>query len=250
MTLPPGYSQAGTGRAQVIALENDLAFALAAIQETGSLHAHAAATPGARPLRGRGIAYAIPANGVHWLVRHYHRGGAIASILDDRYLQSGSARPVAELMVSEAARARGIPTPRVTAAVIYPAGMFYRGDIATEFHASGADLAALTLGARPWPADARVAAWRSAGALLRLCFESGLTHPDLNLKNILVERTQTGVAANVIDLDKAHLGSATSSSERARMVARFERSLLKLEGSTGRVVMPEERQAFAEGLGK
>lgn len=249
MQLPPGYAQIDTGQAHVIALESDLAFAEAAVRGAGSLHAHAGATAGARSLRGRGVAYAIPVNYVHWLVRHYHRGGAMAALLDDRYLRGGSERPVAELIVSEAARARGIPTPRVTAAVIYPSGLFYRGDIATEFLGNATDLAALTLGARPWPEDAQVAAWRSAGALLRLCFESGLSHPDLNLMNILVERTQSGVAAHVIDLDRASLGHATSRRARADMVARFERSRMKLERNSGRVVGAEESQAFTEGLG-
>jgi 3-deoxy-D-manno-octulosonic acid kinase len=247
---PPGYSQADTGHARIIALENDLSFALSAVRTAGTLHAYAANTPGARVLQGRGIAYAIPANGVHWLVRHYHRGGAIEALLDARYLSPGCGRPLAEVIVSEAARARGIPTPRVTAAVIYADGIFYRGDIATEFLANAADLAALTLGPSPWADDARVSAWRAAGALLRLCFESGLSHPDINLKNILVERTKAGVAAHIIDLDRAHLGSAATPAERARMLARFERSRLKLERITGRSVRADERQAFGEGLGQ
>ena len=235
----------------MVAREADMQFVRDAVQAEGSLHAFAAKTEGAGRLSGRGAAYAIDVDGRRWVVRHYHRGGAVAALLYDRYLRGGTPRPIAELIVSEAARARGIATPRVTAATIHVSGssMFYRCDIATTFLPQAADLYVLTLGARPWPDDEREAAWRAAGALLCMSFENGLVHPDLNLKNILVEKTGGGVVAHVIDLDRAHLGARVSASQRGAMLARFERSRAKLEQSTGRAVRAEELRAFHEGLG-
>ncbi len=250
MQLPPGYVERDEGLATVVAAPGEVAFVLDAIRTAGSLHSYAGRRHDAIALAGRGTAYAIAAAGDRWVVRHYQRGGAIAGWLGDLYLRGGTTRPVGELIVSEAVRARGIPTPRVAAAVTYLEGAFYRGDLATVYIPDAADLAAVTLAEQPWPADLRVGAWRAAGSLLRQCFDAGLNHPDLNLKNILVQRTVTGVAAYVIDLDRARLGAVATEAQQARMLARFERSRAKIELRTQRRVGPDEQRAFADGLAR
>jgi 3-deoxy-D-manno-octulosonic acid kinase len=248
--LPPGFEQIVSGDVSVTARSEDAQFVNKAVQTHRSLHRYAAATESAKLLGGRAAAHVISVNGSKWIVRHYMRGGMIASLLGDRYVRSGTPRPVAELIVSEAARQRGIPTPAVRAAVVYEGGMFYRADIATSFIEGSADLAELTLGERAWPDDARVSAWRAAGAAIRMCFENGLLHPDLNLRNVIVERGDSGVRAYVIDLDRAHLGDAVSASARQSMMSRFERSMRKIERAAGRSVSAEDRRAFHEGLGQ
>jgi hypothetical protein len=164
-------------------------------------------------------------------------------------LLRGITRPLAELIVSEAARARGIAAPRVAAAVIYNHGAFYRADIATELVAHASDLATLSLGAERWTEEDRAAAWRAAGALLRMSFERGLLHPDLNLKNILIERTAAGLNAHIIDLDRARLTRPANPAQRAAMLARLERSRTKLERAAGSRVGENEMRALREGLG-
>jgi 3-deoxy-D-manno-octulosonic acid kinase len=248
-TRPPaGYERGVALNAEFMAIAPDHAFVAAAIESDGTLHDYAARQPGSRALEGRGVVHVMPASGTHWAVRHYHRGGAVAGILGDRYLAARTPRPFMELLASDAARQRGISTPRVAAAVTYDAGLFYRADLATTFIPNAADLALLSLGARTWPMEERVAAWRAAGAMLRLCFEVGLIHPDLNLKNILIERTTAGAAAHVIDLDRAHVGAKATTAQRDHMLARFDRSRLKIENKTGRMVSAEEQRALREGL--
>jgi 3-deoxy-D-manno-octulosonic acid kinase len=250
MEVPPGYELFVEGDVTIAARHADMTFVRACINESGTVSRYAEGASGSHPLQGRGVAYVMHAGDARWVVRHYRRGGAIASALGDRYLRAATPRPVAELIVSEAARARGIATPAVAAAVVYNDGMWYRGDIATQFIPDAADLAEISLSARKWTDEMRSAAWRAAGAALRMAFEGGLEHPDLNLKNILVQKTETGVKAFVIDLDRAHLRpSAVSPGERTAMLSRLERSRLKIEKATGFVTTPIERQAFAEGLG-
>ena len=239
----------------MIAMPRDAAFVTSAIRSAGSLHGYAGRHHDAIALAGRGTAYAIPARDDRWVVRHYQRGGAVAGFLGDRYLRGGLTRAEGELIVSEAARARGIPTPRVAAAVIYPDGAFYRADLAPGYIPDAADLAVLTLGEQAWPADLRVAAWRAAGALLNICFDAGLVHPDLNLKNILMQRTVTGVTAYIIDLDRARLmreakGAVAGSAryvQQVIMLARLERSWKKIEQRTDKRVSVEEKRAFYDG---
>ncbi|MEO5510401.1 MAG: lipopolysaccharide kinase InaA family protein [Longimicrobiales bacterium] len=248
MRLPAGYERGASLNAEFIAIAADHALVARAIESDGSLSRYAARQLGSRALPGRGTVHVMAANGTHWAVRHYQRGGAAAGILRDRYLAAKTPRPFAELLTSATARERGIATPRVTAAVTYDAGLFYRADIATSFVANAADLATLSLGARAWPMDERVAAWGAAGAMLHMCFDVGLVHPDLNLKNILIERTAAGAAAHVIDLDRAHLGAKVTIAQRDHMLARFERSRLKIEHATGRRASAEEQRALREGL--
>jgi 3-deoxy-D-manno-octulosonic acid kinase len=249
MRLPPTYERHTQGTAEIITTHREAEFVRAAIRSAGSLHGFAARRHDAIALAGRGTAYAIAAQNERWVVRHYQRGGAIAGWLGDLYLRGGVTRPEGELIVSAAARARGIPTPRVAAAVTYPEGAFYRADLATTYIPDATDLAVLTLGEQAWATDLRAAAWRSAGEVLRLCFDAGLIHPDLNLKNILVQRTVTGVTAYVIDLDRARLAQRVTPAQRTRMLARFDRSRIKIETRTAKTVTAEERGAFAAGLG-
>jgi 3-deoxy-D-manno-octulosonic acid kinase len=252
MQPPAGYARGTAGDATFYAPHDDLPFVAGIIAST-SLYQYAAqqATAqqsAARSMSGRAAVHVLATPRDTWVVRHYQRGGAMAGLMGDRYVGTAVPRPFAELLVSEQARARGIATPQVTAAVVYAAGMFYRGDLATSYIDNASDLAALSLSDDAWALEERVAAWRAAGAMLRMCFETGLVHPDLNLKNILVQRTKTGLVAHVIDLDRAYMDNSLSKHRRMRMLQRFDRSRLKIERSTNRTVTPDEQRALREGL--
>ena len=236
--------------ATVIAARDDIEFVSAAVAASGTLHRYAASQPDAVPLPGRGTVFVLNAGAERWVVRHYQRGGAIAGWLGDRYLRGGLTRPEAELLVSGAARKRGIATPRIAAAVVYPDGAFYRGDIAPVFIPDSTDLAVLTLGDTPWEDEDVNSAWYATGELLRDCFAGGLLHPDLNLKNIVVQKTAGAMTAHVIDLDRAHIARSVSGFQRERMLARFHRSREKIEGISGRSVNTQAVTALREGLGR
>lgn len=249
---------------------------------SGTLLRAAERHPEAETLRGRGLVYVVPrpdpgagsggaaaGKGERWVVRHYHRGGAVASLLGDLYVRVGTPRPIREFAAGKALAAAGVPTPRVIGAAVYPAGPFYRGDLVTQWVAGSRDLGAVLFaggqvpgggadgGKRALAESAEAAgpeeehsrrAMRAAGELLRLAHERGLEHPDLNVKNILVVDRPDGVEAMVLDLDRARVrAGAVGAARRRRMIQRFWRSVRKWEARTGQGVAPELRAAFEAG---
>ena len=74
-------------------------------------------------------------------MRHYHRGGAVASLLGDRYLRVGEPRPVRELRLGRALERLGVPTVPHLAAAVYTHGIWYRGDLVTRWVSGSVDLA-------------------------------------------------------------------------------------------------------------
>lgn len=198
------------------------------------------------------------------MVRHYHRGGAIAPVLGDRYLRLGTPRPMRELEVGWALEERGVPTPAHIGAAVYPAGIWYRGDLVTRYVAGSRDLAAVLFPGRSLEGEGRGgrsdkpgasgseapdpgAAMRATGVLFRQLHGAGVIHPDLNLKNILIRGTGEEVEALVLDLDGARLRDAVSRAARTRMVARFWRSARKWQRATGQELAPGLEAGFETG---
>jgi 3-deoxy-D-manno-octulosonic acid kinase len=247
---PVAYETRHEGGAIVVALPWAMAMVRQAIAQTGTLSGYAAVQPGAREFTGRGAAYGMTTAHGEWVVRHYRRGGTVARLLRDRYLRVGASRPMRELRASAAARSRGVPTPEVVAAITYPAGAFYRADLATRYVEDSADLADSVLGAGRGAAQQRIETWRAAGALLRLAFAAGVEHPDLNLRNILIQQSDgEAPAAFLLDLDRAVVHDHGVSDEvRSRMIKRFQRSRRKLESVTGATATAAELSAFEEAV--
>jgi 3-deoxy-D-manno-octulosonic acid kinase len=212
-----------------------------AIRTAGTLFAAAAAQPVARAFTGRGAAYVMN----DWVVRHYRRGGLIAKLSHDAYVRAGTPRPFCELHASVAARRKHVPTPEVVAAIVYPGVATYRGDIATRLIPDSRSLADIAIRAQRADAPLRIEAWRAAGSLLRIAFDAGVHHADLNLGNILI----AGGRALLIDLDRAHVSDgAVGASQRAAMIARFHRSRRKLEAAAHFETPPDELAAFEQSL--
>jgi hypothetical protein len=241
-------------------------WAEAAISGHGTLYAAAAASGGSRPMEGRATVYTVPSPVRHearWAVRHYMRGGMMRP-LGDRFLRALKPRPFRELAASETLRSRGIRTPRVVAAAVYPAGPLYRADLVTEFVPASEDLVALLFGGEALPPgdSLRLEALEAAGRLVRTLAAAGGLHPDLNAKNVLLTRERgplrgaTGAGAlltHVVDLDRCRAtGRAPSDALRSRwtshMSSRLSRSLRKWEEKTGRKLNPEEHEAFEDAV--
>jgi 3-deoxy-D-manno-octulosonic acid kinase len=248
--VPAGYALERERGVQIVALPSVMGWVRAAVDEAGTLYDWAATRPDARPFTGRGRAWGVCVAGDDWVVRHYRRGGAAARLLDDTYLRVGEPRPLRELRASVAARARGVASPEVLAAVIYPAGVSYRADLATRYVRDSADLAETVLGDNRSDAAARVLAWRCAGALLRAAFAAGVEHADLNLRNILIAHTASGPQALLLDLDRAVVRDrSVGDVARRRMLERLHRSRRKLEGAVGRRTSAAELAAFDAAVG-
>lgn len=218
------------------------------LREHGTLSAAAATHPATETLRGRGAVRVVPSPispGERWAVRHYHRGGAAAALLGDRYLRLGAPRPLREYRVGRELERRGVPTVPHVGAAWYPAGAFRRGDLVTGFVPAAPDLAAVLFGAGSNADPA--GAMRAAGSLLRRLHEAGLWHPDLNLKNILIRPDAGADGALVLDLDRARLRPRIGGRARRRMVDRFWRSARKWSERTGRSLDPAWIEAFRSG---
>ncbi len=247
--LPAGYRrEVFDSGVELLALPEVWDAARHAIERNGTLFDYAATRPGAVGLAGRGVAYHIAAPGSYtnerWVVRHYRRGGMAARFFKDRYVNSGVARPVRELIASARARERGVATPEVVAAAIYPVGGWYRADIATRYVAGSRDLAERLFDDDD--AERRRSAMRLAGALMRSAHEAGVVHNDLNLKNILIAGDGADALAWLLDLDRAVvMRDAAAKFERDLMLRRFGRSLRKFEKQNRRKLQDGEREAFA-----
>jgi 3-deoxy-D-manno-octulosonic acid kinase len=220
-------------------------WAEAAVARAGRISRAAAGMPGARPLRGRGAVWDVPSPAGRVVVRPYLRGGFLAPLARDRYAAVGVSRPVRELRTAVAARARAIPTPEPLVAAVYPGRGTYAADLVTRLVPDARDLADVLFGAAG--TDDREAACFAAGGCLRRLHDAGLRHPDLNLKNLLLQRRAAGWTVHVIDLDRARVGAPAGALARRRMVRRFFRSLDKWESRTGRAVPAAERDAILEG---
>lgn len=230
------------------------------VREHGTLAAAAGVQSGADTLTGRGEVHVVPspAGAGEWAIRHYRRGGAVASLLGDRYLRLGTPRPVREMGMGRALEAAGIPTPRHVGGAVYPDGVWYRGDLVTEYVPDSQDLAAVLFGDAPAATRfAPVAAMRAAGSLVRRLHDGGVVHRDLNLKNILIAGPEPGVSGDadsvralVLDLDRASLRSRVGERARRRMLDRLWRSARKWEARTERAMDPSLRLAFDDGYGR
>jgi len=242
--LPAPYAVATHGKTIVVARSEVLDWARGAVERAGSLYAYAAGREGARVLQGRGPAYCIDGPTGACVVRHYRRGGEVARWLGDRYVRAGEPRPLRELRASEEVRRRGIDTPLVLALAIYPAGPFYRADIATAFVPGALDLAAALFGPAPLEGTDRLTAWAAAGSLLRTLGERGVVHADLNLKNILLDASVQPFRVLLLDLDRCRVAHRVTALVRLGMLRRFQRSASKWANRAGRTITEEERRAF------
>jgi 3-deoxy-D-manno-octulosonic acid kinase len=164
---------------------------------------------------GRGPLWHVELGGMSAAVRHYRRGGWMAPLLGDRYFDRPP-RPFAELAVSEALRRHGVRTPRVLAAVVTPAGVGYRADIATEWLSPGLDLEEL-LRPNVYPAAERARAVEVAARAIGRAHAAGLDHPDLRPRNVFLEPRGAGLwEAALLDLDRARIDRAGSRDAHAK----------------------------------
>jgi 3-deoxy-D-manno-octulosonic acid kinase len=176
-----------------------------------------------RASRGRGSAWFIAAGSADWALRHYRRGGRLATYLSiDRYLWSGEARVRAfvEWRLLAALRERGLPVPDPVGAR-YQRGLFtYRCDLITRRIRGASPLSDLLDAQRLAPA-----LWRALGTTIARFHAAGVDHADLNAHNILVT---PGGTCSIIDFDRGRL--RRPGPWRSANLRRLKRSLDKVTG--------------------
>jgi 3-deoxy-D-manno-octulosonic acid kinase len=193
---------------------------------------------------GRGEVLGVTLGTCQAAVRHFRRGGWMAPLLGDRYLDAPP-RPFVELDVSDRLRTAGIGTPRILGAVVTAARPGYRADLATEWLEPGLGLEALLRPGAYGPEDRR-AAIVAAGLAVGRAHAVRLDHPDLNVNNVFLQpRSEGGWTVALLDLDRARIRRHRGGYEE-RNIDRFERSLAKARRE-GRLGWNEDDRAAFQG---
>jgi hypothetical protein len=228
---PAGYVRVTVGHSDAIVLAEHVDDARALLRD-GTLYEAAARDLGARPLQGRGTAYAIalPVSGAQVVVRHNRHGGLLAPLTRDLFLPP--TRAPYELDVALRLKSLGVRTPEVvmigTAA---GAVVFRRADVVTREIARGRDLGSY-LASDEMP-RARAEAWVATRALVRAMNEAGVRHHDLNVKNVLLAREGETLVAHLLDVDRVTFDVPGSASVRDGNVQRLLRSARKWRDERG-----------------
>jgi 3-deoxy-D-manno-octulosonic acid kinase len=143
-----------------------------------------------------------------------------------------------------------VATPLVLAVRVEGRGVVYRGLVVTQ-EATGAEAIAQALRDAPDEA-ARAQVGRAAGRAVGVLHAAGIRHADLNLTNLLLQRSAGGLEAVVLDLDRARVARAPlSRGARRRALRRLARSYRKLlaPGTRDAVVLDAFRVAYEEASG-
>ena len=237
MWTPRGFEAVRGRKAQVLARSQAVGWVRFVLDGGRTLYEAAAVQPDAFLLPGSEPLYVLPAKkGVRWVVRHYARGWSMLPLLGDRHLRFKSFRPFHELLSSEEARARGIPTPQVIAAAVYLSGPFYRADLVTVLVPGAYNLAEVlfhTTRKGIGGAVERLDALQAAGELIRQLASRGLRHGNLHAGNILLRWQGAAPTPLPLGLDRCQVMPEGVEASPGPMYRRLRRSLGKWERQTG-----------------
>ncbi len=175
---------------------------------------------------GRGTTWFIQWDEQDWVLRHYHRGGAMAKLFTDRYCYLGvkSTRAWQEWHLLRSLVQMQLPVPKPIACHIKRHGCYYRADLITE---KIPDVMPLSMILQQKELSKDV--WVAIGKTIRCFHDHRVYHADLNAHNILVgvsEKNQGQVW--IIDFDKCKLRKAGVGWQQ-RNLQRLSRSLTKLQ---------------------
>ena len=178
----------------------------------------------ARHAGRNGVSLVFEEQGQRYVLRHYRRGGWIASFSHDDYLWMGESRTRAlvELRMLLGMHAAGLPVPRPVAARYEQSGIAYRADLITEELPD-----TRTLAARLADGELGLTAWTSIGRCIRLFHDHGVCHADLTAHNILL---RGDAEVFLVDFDRATRRSKPGLWRDANL-ARLRRSLDALDDS-------------------
>lgn len=240
---PAGYLRVTIGRHDVVTCAS-LAADAHALLAKGTIYDAAAQDPGARPLQGRGVAYAItlPISAERVVVRHNRHGGFLAGLTGDLFFTP--TRAPYELDVALRLAAAGVRTPVVLMYGITTAAIaLRRSDVMTREVEGSRDLSSFLSATEP--TTSRAEAWEATRGLVRALDAAGARHHDLNVKNVLLSREGGELVAHVLDVDRVTFGRPDSTSVRQGNARRLLRSARKWRDRFGAVF--DEREIAALG---
>jgi len=226
----------------VAAARRDAAAAVKSALAGGTLYDWAAAQPGHDVFQGRGATYGVSLADRRAVVRHARRGGLLAPLLGDRY--RGRPRWAHEIKIARDLISDGVATPDVLAGVMYQSGRAHRADVATE-RIDGRDLVDIFFGNAPPTGAPRSGCFQAVGVLIGNLYKVGFVHPDLQLRNVLIDARGK---AWLIDVDTVQRMSGPNT--RLLNLRRFYRSWDKLNGKLGPRLTRQDREHFMEGFAR
>jgi len=157
-----------------------------------------------------------------WVLKHYYRGGAVASILKDQYMgfDIERSRAFREWRLLKKMQQLGLPVPDAVAAHVDKRTYYYRADLITVKIENSMTLADV-LEKKPLSDQL----WEKVGASIKSFHQHDIYHADLNARNILL--TEAG-DVYLIDFDNSYV-RVTSTAWKMENLARLKRSLLKFK---------------------
>ncbi len=181
--------------------------------------------PGLEYLRGRGRPMVLPTDRGKVVVRHYYHGGVLRGLTGDLFL--GDSRPLRELRFLAEAEGSGINVPEVLGLLIErgPAGLT-RADLITLFLPESVDLLSYY---REGPDRRRREIIAEAAREISRMHRSGIFHGDLQLKNVLLQKTPSGRRIFLLDFDKARSMPSPEKEAALKNLLRFHRSFKKMQ---------------------
>lgn len=247
--LAPGFSRRVLNGAELVA-HNDVVDALATvITHFGTLYDWARGVTMPLVLRGRAPVYVAQVPGspdTTLVVRHAWHGGLFAPLTRDLFVRP--TRAPGELRMSRTLRASGIGTPELMAYALYDAGpRVVRFDVASRYIPDSYDFAVVLSGHSP--VITRAQSFDAIEALMRQLAQHGFTHPDLNVKNVLLSEVNRSAVASVLDVDVMEQ-DATHNVQRVMEtnVNRLTRSMLKSRQQFNVQITDDEVASFRDRM--
>ena len=237
LTIPHGYRFLHEGRREILVREGYEA----RLRRAGLLAPSRLWEKPHQPSRvsGRGEVFVVPCGRETAAVRKYRHGGLLRRVTGDLFF-FGS-RPLQELVVTEQARAAGVPTLKVLAAIQERGwGGCYQGYLITAFLPSAIDMIAFL---ERLPHDQkRRAIIEKAATAVKTMHKRGIYHADLHLKNFLVDEAKKSMVY-VIDFDKSTIATHLNAGRRIKNLMRLDRSAEKMKRH-GLRITGREKQIF------
>ncbi len=247
LTSIPGVEMRSLPTADITGMHDVVDTLARIVVDHGTLYDWAAERPQPRALRGRAPVFVatLPDRDETVVVRHSWHGGLLAPITSDLF--RAPTRAPMEMLRSHMLQRVGIPTSDVIGFARYSAlPGFYRVDVVTRFIPDAYDLGMVAAGLAPQiERDDALAATK---ALLVKLAAHGVSHPDLNVKNVLLRQDKRGaVEAIVIDVDVVQWNPTRPPIETMRAnTARLIRSMRKWRTHFGCDVAETRMQAFEQ----
>ncbi|MGQ8364178.1 3-deoxy-D-manno-octulosonic acid kinase [Glaciecola sp. 1036] len=168
---------------------------------------------------GRGKVFFFQLSDNQLVLRHYRRGGLVAKFSEDKFIWQGieNTRAFKELYILNLIQKQDILAPQPVAAKVQKKGPFYTCDILTKAIPETKELHQV-LQEQIFSSQG----WIAIGKQIRRLHNANVWHPDLNVKNILIDKQEQ---VFLIDFDKCKVRN--DGNWKSDNLARLQRSILK-----------------------